>query len=225
MAMKVGIAARVRGLFAGNYAENREDEQVHVNPRGDLIVAQGLSELAEMVRLGNSWQAAATAGVAAATALPTTTSGLALYNNEPANGNCLVIDSFGVWETVIDATQLDFTSLFATNDAAPVTTVATGSATIASLSGRANYGGLASVKSAGTVKGTLWVPHQTSQTSGIPTYAATSGLWKVTEAVVRGLYVVKPGGAFAINAIKGAAAAAQCFFFVRWHEVQLVYKA
>jgi hypothetical protein len=35
------IVGRVRGLFAGNYPENREDEQFHLNNRGDQIIAQG----------------------------------------------------------------------------------------------------------------------------------------------------------------------------------------
>ena len=80
------IAGRVRGFFAGNYPENREDEQLIINMRGDLAVAQSLPELAELVRLGNSWQVAATTGIAALTALPTTTSGISLVNGEPAGG-------------------------------------------------------------------------------------------------------------------------------------------
>src|SRR5438309_1717012 len=100
--MLTKMAARVRGFFAGNYPENREDEQLHINPRGDFIVAQGLPELTELVRLGDSWQVITTTGVAAATALPTTTSGLSLNNNEKATGKCYAIDSFGSVEEVVD---------------------------------------------------------------------------------------------------------------------------
>jgi hypothetical protein len=42
--MLIKIAGRVRGLFAGNYPENREDEQFHLNSRGDQLVAQALPE-------------------------------------------------------------------------------------------------------------------------------------------------------------------------------------
>jgi hypothetical protein len=47
----------------------------------------------------------------------------------------------------------------------------------------------------------------------------------VNEALIRGLYLVPPGGSFSIQTVKaGAAAAAQQFFYIRWHEVQLLYK-
>ena len=46
------IAGRVRGLFAGNYPENREDEQFIMNSRGDQMVAESLPPLTEIVRLG-----------------------------------------------------------------------------------------------------------------------------------------------------------------------------
>src|SRR5882762_9231390 len=107
------IAGRVRGLFAGNYPENREDEQFHLNNRGDQVVSQGLPELTELVRLGGSWQVALSTGLAALTALPTTTAGLSLWNGEPSNGKCYAIDSFGSTEEVLDATQTDVTAIFA----------------------------------------------------------------------------------------------------------------
>jgi hypothetical protein len=111
--MLIKIAGRVRGLFSGNYPENREDEQLHINTRGDQVVAQGLPELTELVRMGDSWQVATTTGQAALTALPTTTAGITIKNNESATGKCYAIDSFGSWEAVVDATQTDVTAIFA----------------------------------------------------------------------------------------------------------------
>src|SRR5690349_17718708 len=111
--MLIKIAGRVRGIFACNYPENREEEQLHVNNSGDQVIAQGLPELTELVRLGDSWQINTTTGQAALTALPTTTAGLTLINNEPATGKCYAIDSFGSAEEVVDATQTDVTALFA----------------------------------------------------------------------------------------------------------------
>ena len=86
------ILGRVRGLNPGSSPENKEDEQFHICPTGDQPTVQGLPELTEIVRLGNSWQmmGAASAGL---TAVPTTAGLLTLWNGEPDNGNIYVIDS------------------------------------------------------------------------------------------------------------------------------------
>jgi hypothetical protein len=134
------IVGRVRGLFAGNYPENREEEQFHLNNRGDQIIAQGLPELTELVRLGDSWQLNSTTGQAALTALPTTVAGLTLTNNEPATGKCYAIDSFGSIEEVVDATQTDVTGLFAMLNKRTSAAPSGGTAeTFISLSGKPNY--------------------------------------------------------------------------------------
>lgn len=224
--MLIKIAGRIRGLFAGNYPENREDEQLHLNPRGDQIIAQGLPELTELVRLGGSWQLNSTTGQAALTALPTTTAGLTLTNNEPATGKCYAIDSFGSAEEVIDATQTDVTGLFAMINKRTSAVPSAGNAetTFISLMGRPNYDGAATCKRGATVVNDGWTPHGTP---GAQMAAAAAGAnWKVNEAAVRGLYLVPPGGSFSVQAVKAAAAAAaQQFFFVRWHEVQLIWKS
>jgi hypothetical protein len=216
------IAGRVRGLFAGNYPENREDEQFHLNTRGDQIVVQGLPELTELVRLGGSWQVATSTGQAALTALPTTVAGLSLWNGDPATGKCYAIDSFGSWEAVVDATQTDVTAIFACNNKPPVTTPTDAALAIRSLSGR-TYGGKARTLAGGTITNEGWFPHGTS---GQMAAAAAGANWKVNEVMCRGLYLVPPGGMFSVQAVKAAAAAAaQQFFFIRWHEVQLAYVA
>jgi len=221
--MLAKFAGRVRGFFAGNYPENREDEQIIINNRGDLVVAQSMPELAELVRLGQSYQVALATGLAALTALPTTTSGLTLQNGEPATGMSYVIDSFGSWEGVVDAAQTDVTAIFAmlnaANSAAPTGTALT---TTRSLSGRGAYGGRGIPRTTATVANDGWFAHGTS---GQMAAAAAGANWKVNEVSARGLYIVPPGGAFSVQAVKAAAAAAaQQFFFIRWHEVQLIMK-
>src|SRR5262245_52736896 len=119
MAGLIKIAGRVRGVFAGNYAENREDEQIILNNRGDQCMVQSLPELTELVRLGQSWQVRSSSGVTALTAAPGTTAGLSLWNGEPSTGMCYAIDSFGSDEEVIDATQTDVTAIFAMNNKVP----------------------------------------------------------------------------------------------------------
>jgi hypothetical protein len=226
MSITAKIFARVRGLFALNSSENREDEQVIINNRGDLVVAQSLPELTEIVRLGNSYQVASTTGLAALTALPTTTSGLSITNNEGSSGKCLLIDSFGSWEAVVDATQTDVTAIFAMiNKTTPTQANPSGGTAetgIVSLSGKSNYGGKATALRGATVANNGWFAHGSA--TGQMAAAAAGANWKVNEVSARGLYLIPPGSAFSIQAVKAAAAAAlDSFFFIRWHEVQLIY--
>lgn len=220
------MAARVRGFFPINAPENREDEQIIMNNRGDLVVVQSLPELAEMVRMGGSWQVPSTTGQAALTALPTTVSGLTITNNEPATGKCLIIDSFGSWEAVVDATQTDVTALFAMIGKRNSTAPSGGTSETAnarSLLGRPAIDTTVTALRGATVVNDGWFPHGTT---GAQMAAAVAGAnWKVNDCLVRGLYIVPPGGAFSVQAVKAAAAAAaQQFFFIRWHEAQLIWK-
>ncbi len=223
--MDVKILAEVRGTMPGNSPDGREDERPSVNNRQDLIVTQGLPELTELVRLGNSWAIASTTGQAALTALPTTTAGLTVVNSEPATGLSLAIDSFGSWEAVVDATQTDVTAIFAMlnkqGDAAP--SGGTAETGFTSLSGVKALGNAITAVRGATVTNNNWFPHSTE---GAQMAAAAAGAqWKVNEARVRGLYFVRPGSSFSVQAVKAAAAAAaQQFFFIRFHAVQILWK-
>lgn len=219
--MLIKIAGRVRGLFSGNYPENREEEQFHLNSRGDQIVAQGLPERTEIVRLGDSWQTLLASGVAPLTALPTTTAGLTLWNGEPSNGKSYVIEAVTGYEAVVDATQSNMTTLFVMNNKTPVTAPTDAGLGIRSLSGR-TYGGRARTVAGGTVVNDGWFPCGNSA----PAAAAAAGsAWKCADIPLNGLYIVPPGGAFNVHAAKVAATAAQMFLGIRWHEVQLIVKS
>ena len=220
--MLTKIAGRVRGLFAGNYPENREDEQFHLNSRGDQIVAQGLPERTEIVRLGDSWQVMTSSAQAPLTAVPTTTGALNLWNGEQANGKCYVIDRVQVSEIVVDATQSNMTAVFAQLVRPPVATPTDAALTIRSLSGRNTYGGRARTTVAAAVTNDGWFPIGTSA----PVAAAAAGsAWKVTDIPINGLYVVPPGAQFCVAAAKAAATAGQCHFSIVWHEVQMIWKS
>lgn len=219
--MLIKIAGRVRGLFAGNYPENREDEQFHVNNRGDQIVSQALPERTEIVRLGDSWQVMTSSAQAPLTALPTTTGALNLWNGEGANGKSYIIDRVQVSEIVVDATQSNMTAVFACLVRPPVATPTDAALTIRSLSGR-TYGGRARTTAAASVTNDGWFPIGTSA----PVAAAAAGsAWKVTDIPINGLYIVPPGGQFCVAAAKVAATAGQCHFSIVWHEAQLIIKS
>jgi hypothetical protein len=219
--MIIKIAGRVRGLFAGAYPENREDEQAHLNSRGDLLVAQALPPLAEIVRMGESWQVVTSTAQAALTALPTTTAGLTLWNGEPADGKSYVIDSVAAAEIVVDATQANMTALFVMNNKTPVTAPTDAALAIRSLSGRA-YGGRARTVAAGTVVNDGWFPAGSSA----PIAAAAAGsAWKQVDVDLKGIYIVPPGGSFNVVASKVAATASQMHYIIRWHEVKMIVKS
>jgi hypothetical protein len=220
--MLIKIAGRVRGLFAGNYPENREDEQIHVNSRGDLIVAQSMPERTEIVRMGDSWQVASSSAIAPLTTTPTTTGGLNLWNGEASNGKSYVIDRVQVSEIVVDATQSNMTAVFAMLVRPPVATPTDAALTVRSLSGRNSYSGRARTTVNASVTNDGWFPIGTSA----PTAAAAAGsAWKVTDVALNGLYIVPPGGQFCVHAAKAAATAGQIIFSIIWHEVQLIVKS
>ena len=219
--MLMKMAGRVRGLFAGNYPENREDEQIHVNPRGDLMVSLGLPELTDVVRLGESWQVSNATGVAPLTALPTTTMGFALWNGEPADGKSYIIDSVAVYDNAVDATQSNMTTLFVMNNKTPVSAPSDAALSIRSLSGR-TYGGRARTVTTGGCTNDGWFPCGTSA----PAAAAAAGsAWKCLDVPLRGMYIVPPGGQFNLHSAKAAATATQQIWTIRWHEVKLILKS
>lgn len=196
------------------------------NNRGDALVSLAMPEYAEIVRLGQTFQVALTTGLAALTALPTTTAGLSLYNGESGAGvsapcYCYVIDAFGSVEEVIDATQADTTAIFVMiNGPQDITTLpADAGLTIRNTIGL-KYNGKARTVSGATVVNSGWFAHGPQP----PLAPAVAGAnWKVNECVVKGLYIVQPGGQFNVVAVKAAAAAAaQQFYFVRYHEVQII---
>jgi hypothetical protein len=210
------IAGRVRGLFAINSTENREDEQVCMNTRGDMVIAQSLPELTELVRLGNSWHIIG-AATAALTAVPTTTAGHSIWNGEPDNGKCYAIDSFGAVEIVTDATQQNSLALFAMMNKGKITAPTDAALTVGSMSGR-QYGGAVKTIAGASVTNDIWTPHGPS-TPGATAFAGA--VWRVTEFQARGMYLVRPSGMFSIAVAKTVATASQIRYFIRWHEVQL----
>lgn len=216
------VAARIRGLFAGNYAENDEQQQIHANNRGDLLVAQALPPLADIVRMGQSWQVKTSSATAALTTEPTTVALLSLFNNESATGKSYVIDSVAMWERVVDATQQNELALFVMNSKRSTTSTPPTDAalTIRSLAGR-TYDGAARTLVGATVVDEGWFPAGISAPGAS---AVAGGAWRVHDVNLRGMYIVPPNGYFHVSAAKIAATASQLHVVIRWHEVQLNWR-
>jgi len=217
MALDTDIYGLTRGTTVPNYADSVE-AQPALNTRGEIIVAQGLPPLAELVRQGGSWQVLS-AATAALTAVPTTTAGHSLWNGEADTGKIYVIDSFGAVEIIVDVTQQNSLALFAAVEAGKFTAPTDAALTKASLNGR-NAGGTNARTVAGATVAGVWTPHGPSAPGAT---ALAGAIWRVTEFDARGLYVVRPGGLFSFAVAKAAATASQIRYFVRWHEVQLSF--
>lgn len=222
MSLAAKLLGRIRGLAAANIAEGFEEAQIVLNNRGDQLVAQGLPELAEVVRLGDSWQVLS-AATAALIAVPSTAAGHSLWNGEPDTGKAYVIDSFGTVEVVTDATQQNSLALFAMVSNGKIAAPTDGGMVKASLSGRPPSSTKAKT-AAGvtTLAADVWTPHGPSSPGGA---AFAGAVWRVHEYQARGLYVIPPGGMFSIAAAKTVATASQIRYFLRWHEVQFPVKS
>jgi hypothetical protein len=213
------ILGRVRGLYPNNSPENREDEEFHVTPCGDCLTSQGLSELTEIVRLGDSWQ---TMGVAfaALTAVPSTAGRLTLWNGEPGNGKVYVIDSVNIHKIIIDVTTNDVWTTYAQILRSPQSAPTNAAYAIASLSGKSNYAGRARTIATSTSIANYWDAIGTTCNSA-PLIAGSA--WESQEIVVFGKYIVTPGSAFTLNVAEVTNTASTFKACIRWHEVQIPY--
>ena len=205
-------------LFDGS-ASGAGEGRLQVNPQGHLEIAQALPEDAECARLGLINQVALSTGVNALTALPTTVNGIGISNVDPNPLVAYLIHSIGVAEEVIDATQADTTALFAMNNVViPGTAPLSATSLTARKTNGRKYGGAAVFSSGATVVNDGWFAHG-GQAPLAP--AVAGAIWKVTEVLVRGMYVVRQGGSFHLQAVKAAAAASQMFHFIRWIEIPI----
>lgn len=216
--MELDVRSGVIGLNLPNLPESADFQQT-INNRGDARVTQALPELTELVRQGDSWHILG-AATAALTAVPTTVSGHSLWNGEADLGKCYAIDSFGAVEIVTDATQQNSLALFAMMSKGKIAAPTDAALAVGSMNGR-NYGGLAKTAAGLTVANDVWTPHGPSAPGAT---AFAGAVWRVTEAFVRGLYLVRPGGLFSVACAKTVATASQIRYFVRWHEVVVTYR-
>ena len=216
-----GIVGRVRGLNVAGAPENREDEQFHIAPYGDDYHSQGLPELAEIVRLGESWQLL-TAAFTPLAALPTTVAIARLWNGEPGNGKIYVIDSVAVFKPIIDVTTQDAITIFAQNVKAPVAAPTDSGIAKISLSGKQNYSGRArhdTNVASSAVAGQWSIIGNLGQHA--PAIAGSA--WECVDVPLKGLFVVPPGGAFCLHCARVTATANSLRAAIRWHEVQIPY--
>jgi hypothetical protein len=209
------ICAQVRGGDAGNYPENREDQEAQMNCLGDMIAIQALPNKAEIVRMGDSWQVlgAASTGL---TAVPTTAGLLTLWNGEPGNGKFYAIDSIIATKVIADVTTDDLATIWAQIIRPPMATPADAALTIRSLNGKYSYGGRARTVAASTTLANRWEPFGQIDN---PTAAIAGSPWAQKDIDVLGRLIVPPGGALTLTASEVTATASTFRFCIRWHEI------
>lgn len=211
-----GIVGRVRGLLPGNYPENKENEQLHIAPTGDALVGQGLPELAEIVRLGDSWQVYCPA-FTGLTGVPTNTGAFGLWNGEPQiNGKFYVIDSVAITKIIIDVTTNDLFTTWAMIAQAPVTAITDAGNAIVSLSGKRNYGGRGRTQASVGITTVRWT------NVGGPQHRAEAiagSAWQQVDIPLRGMYIVPPQAMFILHVSEVTATASTFRAGIRWHEV------
>ena len=215
------IQAAVRGAARRLYSGLTNPQALDMNNGGDLLVAQGLPERAEIVRMGNSFSAqhpAASAWTLLIT-IPSTLANLSLQNGEAAGGKSYVIERFWIKAVTSMASACALTPL--SQVVPPGTALVADDATVLrmSLSGKVAPAGRTASKivMASTATGCLtdkWNHHQSVS------LAATTNIATVIEVPCFGKYIIPPQGSFNINAqesVSGGTAIAG----VEWHEVQL----
>jgi hypothetical protein len=210
----VNIFGRVRGALRTIYGAGAQ--QPALADGGEVLVAQALPELTELVRQGNSFHVLS-AATAALTAVPGTTAGLSLWNGEDGGGKSYAIDSFGCVEVVTDITQQNSLALFAMMNRGRISPPVDAGLSFGSMAGK-TYNGYARVVAAATVADHGWTPHGPSSPGAT---ALAGAVWRVTEFQARGLYLVPPGLQFNIAVAKTVATASQIRYFIRWHEVNV----
>lgn len=195
-----------------------QEQQLTLNNRGDLRVAQSLPPLSELVRLGKVWACVIPSGSAFThvAALPTTRAELVLLNNGSDSDPCLVIlSTFHLGITSMAAAG-SFSLIAQTiNNHAAVTDDAT--ALITSRSGQLTYSGKAQ-RDVGitTAVANKWELLATSIAGG----SATAQIGLGTYADMQGGWIIRPGDALAVNAVASVAAGTG-IIGVTWAEVLL----
>ena len=190
--------------------------QLSVNPNGDLLVAQSMAALAELVRQGESWSKLSDE-VACVTAIPTTTAAHALWNGEPQGGKSYIIDSLG-WQCVTSAAAASKFAMMVMIDnkfytAQPST--ADTAVAIASRSGRGAYTGRAKSSKTVTVVDNGWM----SVGNSIETALTATGGAQL-EAVLNGSLILQPQQLLCVAVVAVNTTATGKVSF-RWSEQQM----
>ena len=215
------IISRVRGNTPFASPASGTGEQ-SIDSRGDLLIAQGLPERADIVRLGRSWsgQILDANAFTLLITIPTTLAGLSLQNGEALGGASYIIDR--VWcKCVTSTAAANYLTILGQVVPRGTALVAHSALTlIQSLSAKtATYNGLAQLAVASTATGAIankWMP------LGAPVSLPTStSIAAFVEANINGRIIIPPQANLSLTA-QEAVSGGTALLGVEWHEVDLV---
>lgn len=215
------VFAFIRSLAEQFLPDGDEQQQLHMNQRGDLIVAPGLPAGAELARMGHSFMAILATPVAPVVAIPTTASLLGLWNGEPDAGRTLIVDGVGTLTVVLTAAAQAAAPIINLSSVKPAAQVASA---VLPKGLRAGVGAAAPTRACIVLNGTLavaadnWFPPPGPTNTGGLGIASTLG--QVVYVDTQGKIQIPPGHIMNTNAIATAATASSILIFVVWHEVR-----
>lgn len=189
-----------------------EDGPLICNPRGDLGANLTLPELADIVRLRQSFYVIAAAAVAPIVAMPTTTAQFTLWNGELDGGRSYVIYSIGyiVVASAAAATPVGMVVCMGTGrKTAPVADL-----TPRGLAGQ-RYRGSGYVDLAATVTNDTW------HLAGTSNQGPTSQVGMSLDVNIFGRYIIPPGHYFSQSVMANTVTTITVRQFIRWHEIQI----
>lgn len=194
------------------------EQKLEATKRGALLIQHDLPTWAELVNAGVMWTVGQAAATAAVTALPTTTAGISLYNNEPEGGKSFILHSVFANQVANAAAQASWGLAHCVNVGKPAT-LPTADIAVTSIKGmkarQGNYGGYAIVDLAATVTDDLWKPVGGSVGTVVVSLGGTQ-----VDVFLDGLVILPPGGMYSLQAVASAVDITARMGF-RWAEVQL----
>ena len=210
------LATALYGLLKGS---SSVEQRTEVSKRGALYTQMDLPPFAQLAAEGKIWTAGEATAVAAVVALPTTTAGISLYNNEAEGGLSYVLIAAIATQVANAAAQASWHLAQCVGVLKPTTrpTADIAAASIKSFgkSPSGAYGGNAIVDLGATVVDDLWKPIGPSVNTAVVSLSGTA-VW----VPLNGGVVIGPGGTYSLKGIASAVDITLRIGFV-WAEVQL----
>ena len=211
MSLSTTLMAYVRKNAVLNLAEGQEQGQLTLNSRSELLVAQAMPSLTELVKQGTTFGKLTDAVAVTATGIPTTTAAHMIWNGNISSGKSLILLSVGWYGITSAGAASTFGMVGCLHPLAVTTQTATADTltAVTSMNGKV-YGGLVTTSHTVTVPDNGWWP--------LPIQSAFPGAGTVTGGLtlyadLKGGVIVPPGCRFSANVTTvGTTATGNMFF-------------